>query len=106
MYIDIIAVLSTRKVKSRAQLTPMRTTVAYTRNKIGLCLTYNVVLMHCSVGIHPPTQSQRLEYNLVPFRGRRQGSRMFSSQWTFRLGWPLGRVLLELKAVMAVNERN
>ena len=52
------------------------------------------------------TQSQRLEYNHVPFRGRRQGSRMFSSQWTFRLGWPLGRVLLELKAVMAVNERN
>ena len=52
------------------------------------------------------TQSQRLEYNIVPFRGRRQGSRMFSSQWTFRLGWPLGRVLLELKAVMAVNERN
>ncbi len=39
------------------------------------------------------TQSQRLEYNLVPFRGRRLGSRMFSSQWTFRLGWPLGRVL-------------
>jgi hypothetical protein len=52
------------------------------------------------------TQSQRLEYNLGPFHRRRLGSRMFSSQWTFRLGWPLGRVLLELKAVMAVNERN
>ena len=31
--IDVIAILSARKAKSRAQLTAMRTTVAYTRTK-------------------------------------------------------------------------
>ena len=31
---DVIAILSARKAKSRAQLTAMRTTVAYTRTMV------------------------------------------------------------------------
>ncbi len=42
-HIDLIAIKSTRKAKSRAQLTPMRTTVACSRNQKILMLDYFLV---------------------------------------------------------------
>jgi hypothetical protein len=41
--IDVIAILSARKAKSRAQLTTMRTTVAYTRTKHCFMLDYHSI---------------------------------------------------------------
>jgi hypothetical protein len=41
-HIDLIAVISARKAKSRAQLTPMRTTVAYSRTKHCFFLDYSL----------------------------------------------------------------
>ena len=42
-YIDVIAILSARKAKSRAQLTTMRTTVAYSRTKHCFMLDYHSI---------------------------------------------------------------
>jgi hypothetical protein len=47
--IDLIAVISTRKAKSRAQLTP---TSPYSRTKHVFMLSRGILRMHCSVGIH------------------------------------------------------
>ena len=41
--IDLIAIVSARKAKSRAQLTTMRTTVAYTRTKHCFMLDYHSI---------------------------------------------------------------
>jgi hypothetical protein len=41
--IDVIAILSARKAKSRVQLTTMRTTVAYTRTKHCFMLDYHSI---------------------------------------------------------------
>ena len=43
IFIDVIAILSARKAKSRAQLTTMRTTVAYTRTKHCFMLDYHSI---------------------------------------------------------------
>ena len=41
--IDLIAIVSARKAKSRAQLTTMRTTVAYRGTKLFFCLTPSIL---------------------------------------------------------------
>ena len=51
-YIDLIVVISARKSKSRAQLTPMRTTVAYGGTKHCFMLSRGILRMLCSIGIH------------------------------------------------------
>ena len=53
--IDLIAVISARNAKSRAQLTPMRTPVAYRGTKHCFMLDYYLIA-NALFGLYTPTQ--------------------------------------------------